>query len=211
MALVYAVVQQKGGAGKTTLVANLAAAWADTCRVAVIDVDPQRSLSRWHRLRSARDPAPAPVTLAEVAGWRLSAEIDRHRRAYDVVLVDTPAQLDLGGRLAVRGADLVLVPVQPSVADLWATEGTAEVAAAERRSLLVILNRVGSSPKLRDLVATELAAQKRALAAAMLGNRTAFAASFAVGLGVSEAVPRSLASREIMALRDEISGHGGAK
>ena len=58
MATVITVAQQKGGAGKTMLVANLAAAWAPTQRVTVLDIDPQRSLSRWHALRPARAGLP---------------------------------------------------------------------------------------------------------------------------------------------------------
>ena len=57
MAFVITVAQQKGGAGKTTLAANLAAAWAVGLRVALLDIDPQRSLSRWHALREDNAPA----------------------------------------------------------------------------------------------------------------------------------------------------------
>ena len=44
--------QQKGGAGKTTVLAHLAAAWAAAGRqVAVMDLDPQQSLTRWAGLQ----------------------------------------------------------------------------------------------------------------------------------------------------------------
>ena len=58
MSIVITVAQQKGGAGKSTLVANLAAALAAVRRVAVLDIDPQHSLARWHAIRLAR-AAPA--------------------------------------------------------------------------------------------------------------------------------------------------------
>ena len=64
MAIVITVAQQKGGAGKTTLVAHLAAALAADRRVALLDIDPQRSLSRWHALRSDRSNAPAAIHLS---------------------------------------------------------------------------------------------------------------------------------------------------
>ena len=51
MAVVITVAQQKGGTGKTTLAANIAAALAQSRRVALLDIDPQKSLGRWHGLR----------------------------------------------------------------------------------------------------------------------------------------------------------------
>ena len=88
MALVIAVAQQKGGSGKTTLAANLAAVLAERYRVAVLDIDPQRSLSRWHELRAAR-AGLAAVHGSDVSGWRLANELDRLGREYDAVLVDS--------------------------------------------------------------------------------------------------------------------------
>src|ERR1700692_4951598 len=129
MAMVIAAAQQKGGAGKSTLVANLAAAFAETRRVAVLDIDPQRSVARWHALRAGRKTA-TPITLSNVSGWRLAAELDRLRQSHDVLLIDSPPQIDTDAKLAIRGAELVLVPVQPSPPDLWAAEGTMKPAAA---------------------------------------------------------------------------------
>ena len=129
MSVVITVAQQKGGSGKTTLAANLAAALAEDASVAVLDIDPQRSLARWHALRAAAAGVPV-VTLSEISGWRLGNELDRLRRGHEVLIIDSPPQLETDARLAVRGADLVLVPVQPSPPDLWAAEGTLKLADA---------------------------------------------------------------------------------
>jgi chromosome partitioning protein len=203
MAVVIAVAQQKGGAGKTTLAANLAAAWAERARVAVLDIDPQHSLARWHALRGARRPA---VALADVAGWRLAAELDRLRRAHDVVLIDSPPQVATDARLAVRGADLVLVPMQPSPPDLWAAEGTLKLAAGEQRRARIVLNRAPAAGRLRATVEAEVARHGFGVFAATLGNRTGFAQAFAAGLGITEALPRSTAAAELRALLAEIEG-----
>ncbi len=62
MAFVIAVAQRKGGAGKSTIAANLAAAYAEAGqRVALLDIDPQRSLARWDELRG-RAPRRARCT-----------------------------------------------------------------------------------------------------------------------------------------------------
>jgi chromosome partitioning protein len=203
MPVTIAVAQQKGGAGKTLLAASLAAAWAATARVALLDIDPQRSLARWHALRGGRTPA---VALAEVAGWRTAAELDRLRRAYDVVLIDTPPQIASDARLAVRGADLVLVPMQPSPPDLWAAEGTLHLAAEERRPVRIMLNRAPAAGRLRARVEAELARLGHPVLAATLGNRAGFAHAFAAGMGVTESAPRSVAATELRAVLAEIEG-----
>lgn len=201
MAFVITIAQQKGGAGKTTLVASLAGQWAAGRRVALLDIDPQRSLTRWHGLRNA---GLAPIRLSDVSGWRLAAELDRLRADCDIVLIDSPPQIDTDARLAIRSADLVLVPIQPSLPDLWAAEGTLKLAAAERRPARLLLNRAQPGGTLRETVAAQIAAQGLTPLAATLGNRIGFANAFALGLSVSEHQPRSVAAREVAALAAEI-------
>jgi chromosome partitioning protein len=204
MAIVITVAQQKGGTGKTTLAANLAAALAPSTRVALLDIDPQKSLTRWHAIRTARDAETARLTFSEVSGWRLAAELDRLKRAHDVVLIDSPPQIDTDARLAIRGADLVLVPVQPSPPDVWAAEGTLALAAAERRNARVVLNRVPPASRLGETVKADLATRNLPVLRTAIGNRTGFAIAFAAGLGVTEAAPRSSAAAELRALLDEL-------
>lgn len=200
MAVVITVAQQKGGSGKTMLAANLAAALARNKTVALLDIDPQHSLARWHRLRAAQNGAAAKVALSEVSGWRIQGELDRLGRAHDVVLVDTPPVIDSDARRAIRAADLVVVPVQPSAPDVWAAEGTLRLAADERRPACVVLNRVPATGKQRETTETELHARKLTVLSAQLGNRAAFNQAFAQGLGVTESAPRTTAATEVRAL-----------
>ncbi len=203
---VVTVAQQKGGAGKTALAAHLGAYFAETRSVALIDIDPQRSLARWHGLRMARARPANPITLAEIAGWRLPAEVAGLARRHAMVLVDTPPHTDTEARLAIRAADLVLVPIQPAPPDLWAAEATLALAAAERRPVRLVFNRAPAASRLRSLLEAEIAERGLALLAAALGNRMGFAGAFAAGLGVSEASPRSRAADEIRSLAAEIEG-----
>ncbi len=205
MSVVITVAQQKGGAGKTTLAANLAAALAEGRRVAVLDIDPQRSLSRWHALRAGRTGVPL-VVLSEISGWRLGTEIDRLRKLHDVLIVDSPPQIDTDAKLAIRAADLVLVPLQPSPPDLWAAEGTLKLAAAENRTARLLFNRAPASGSLRAAVEAEIGGRGYPMLAATLGNRVGFAGAFAKGMGVTETAPRSTAAQELRAVLDELKG-----
>ncbi len=201
MALIITIAQQKGGAGKTTLAANLAAAWAPTHRVTLLDIDPQASLSRWHALRTAHLPI---ITLSAVSGWRIKAELDRHAATADILLVDTPPQIDTDAARAIRAATLVLIPLQPSMPDLWASSGTLKLAQAERRRTAAILNRAPARSALRLTVETALRQSGLTLLPATLGDRRAYAQAFATGMGVTEAQPRSVAAAEMSALADAV-------
>ena len=201
MAIVITVAQQKGGTGKTTLASNIATGLAGSRRVALLDIDPQHSLARWNALRPA---TAAAITFSDVSGWRLSGELDRLKRTHDVVVIDSPPQIDTDARLAIRGASLVFVPVQPSAPDVWAAEGTLKLAASETRAVAMVLNRVPAQGKLRETIAAKLRADGAPLMTATLGNRTAFAAAFAEGLGVIEAAPRSSAADELRAVLTEL-------
>ena len=206
MAIVVTVAQQKGGAGKTTLVAQLAAALAPTRRVAALDVDPQASLMRWQAARKAAlQAAGAGLTVADCAGWRVGTEISRLSRDHDIVFIDSPPHAETEARLAVRAADLVLVPLQPSPLDLWATGPTLAMADAERRPVRVVLNRAPARGRLLDATREELARSKAPVLAAALGNRSAYATSMQRGLGVTESAPKGLAAEEVRALIAELA------
>ncbi len=200
MAVVITVAQQKGGSGKTMLAANLAAALAPGKTVAVLDIDPQHSLARWHAIRAARVPEAAKLTFSDVAGWQLAGELERLRREHDVVLIDSPPVIDSDARRAIRGADLVVVPVQPSAPDIWAAEGTLKLAAEEKRPACLVLNRVPPTGRQRETTEQDLRARNLVVLPATLGNRAAFSQAFAQGLGVTEAAPRTLAAAELRAL-----------
>jgi chromosome partitioning protein len=201
MAMIITVAQQKGGTGKTTLAANLAATLAATRKVALLDIDPQHSLARWVALRPA---TAAKLTFSDVSGWRLTGELGRLQSTHDFVVIDSPPQIDTDARLAIRGADLVLVPVQPSAPDMWAAEGTLKLAAAEKRRAAVVLNRVPASGKLRETVAAQLRSEGKPLLGTLIGNRAGFANAFSVGLAVTELAPRSIAANELRALLNEV-------
>lgn len=204
---IMTVAQQKGGSGKTTLAANLAVAWSlDGKRsVAVLDVDPQGSLGEWFERREERmGEDRTGLTFRTASGWGAKREARSLARDHDLVVIDTPPHADLELRSAIENAALVVVPVQPSPADLWATEATLEAAAKERVSALMVLNRVPPRARLTEEMAAALREFAAPLAATRLGNRVAYSEGFKVGGAPVELRASSPAAEEVRALAAEV-------
>lgn len=199
MGKIIAVAQQKGGAGKTMIAAQFGAALAEGAKVALLDIDPQGSLTAWGRLRAAAPKAAPGLGVFTVSGWRLANELEKLKSTYDYVLVDTPPVIDSDARRAIRGADLVLVPLNPAPPDLWAAPGTLKLAAEERRPAALLFNRAPAASRLRKRLEAEIAARRLALLPASLANRAGYANAFADGLGVTEAGPSTQAAEELRA------------
>ncbi|MDX2101843.1 MAG: ParA family partition ATPase [Alphaproteobacteria bacterium] len=203
MATTITIAQQKGGAGKTTLALHLAVAWSRTLRVAAVDIDPQGSLIRWDKLREGR---PWPRIMA-LGGWRIAAEVERLARDHDVVLIDSPPHAETEAKLAVRAASLVVVPLQPSIMDLWATEATLQLAKEERRPAVIVLNRVPPRSRAAELVVERAAEFGVPILQHRVGNRAPLQASLLSGQGITEYAPSSPAAQEISAVADALLTH----
>ncbi len=204
---VMTVAQQKGGSGKTTLAANLAVAWSLDGRhsVAVLDVDPQGSLGDWFERRERRmGEDRTGLTFRTASGWGAKREARSLARDHDIVVIDTPPHADLELRSAIENAALVVVPVQPSPADLWATEATLEAAIKERVGALMVLNRVPPRARLTEEMAAALQEFGAPLAVTRLGNRVSFSEGFKVGGSPVEARKLSQAADEVRMLAAEI-------
>lgn len=203
VARIITVAQQKGGAGKTTMAAHLAVAWAASGRrkVAIIDTDPQGSLTQWHNVREERlgDEA-SNLTFSAISGWRVRSEIDRLKHTHDLVIIDSPPHTDAEARTAIRAADLVVIPLQPSPMDVWATSATIQICKQERVPVKMVLNRVHPQAKLTEAISGDMIG----LTANRFGNRVIFAGSMMQGYGVTEAQPNSIAAEEVRALAQEI-------
>lgn len=200
---VIAVVQQKGGSGKTTLAVNLAVACARRgMTVALLDTDPQGSLGRWFMARRER-LGEAGMEFSTSSAWGVSYECEKLRRSADIVIVDTPPKVDADLRPALREADLVLVPVASSHVDLWATDGVLDLAQRERKSAWMVLNRVRAGTRLSEDVARAAGELTAELAAARLANRVVYAETLGQGLGAEEGGSRA-ARDEVAALTDEV-------
>lgn len=204
---IVTVAQQKGGSGKTTLCAHLAIAWALEAKrsVALLDTDPQGSLGEWLEQREARlGEDNTGLRFQTASGWGARRESRALARDYDLVIVDTPPHADREARNAMELAALVVVPVQPTPADLWATQATLALAEKEDVSARMVLNRVPPRARLTAEIAGSLVGLSAPLAKTRLGNRVAFAESFGAGSTALELRASSPAADETRALAAEL-------
>lgn len=183
---VIAIVNQKGGSGKTTLALNLAAGLARRAPTAVADADPQRSISQWIAL--AEDTSALPVVTQ--IGTSAAAAIARLKKTHRYVVVDCPPTVQgpvIQGVMAA--ADLVLIPVLPSPLDLWASvEMAALVNQAQKKNLALqaylILNQVETRNALSRVMQQAVAEFDVPLLQASVQRRAAYRSAAIEGVSV---------------------------
>lgn len=202
MGQIVTFAQQKGGAGKTTVLAHLAVAFVQAGKtVALIDLDPQGSLARWAETRA--DPGLGATRSKD---YRAGTDMKAAARGADLVLVDCPGAASSLLDASLRESDLVIAPCQPSAMDVWATQSVLDAAARQRTPVRVLLNRVPPRAGDLDEVAAALAEAGAEVLDARLGNRVAFAKAMRSGRTAQEIGRRTPAADEIEALRAEVAG-----
>ncbi len=203
---IITIAQHKGGSGKTTLAAHLAVTFKDMKKsVGVIDMDPQQSLSIWHRVRGkVLGEDSTGMTMKRTGDASLAPEARSLAGEHDIVLIDTPPHAEEEAREAIKTADIVVLPVQPSPMDVWAVLPSLKLAEMAGKPALIVLNRVPSRAKLTDALLPVIKQLEGSLARTQLGNRTLFAGALAEGYGVTEMEASSSAAEEMVRLAREI-------
>jgi chromosome partitioning protein len=202
-ASVITIAQQKGGAGKTTIAAHLAVALMQKRnKVAIIDIDPQGSLTEWHRIRAEKfGEEYTGLYFSSTAGWRINSEIMNLKRDFDYIIIDSPPHMETEAKSAIRAANLILIPIQPSPTDLWATKATIDLAEKEHIPYHIIMNRVTPNSKL----AIDIQKKLNNPQSSNLGNRVAFATCMMEGKTVTETQPNGAAAEEIKQLVNDVA------
>ncbi|RIA37399.1 plasmid segregation oscillating ATPase ParF [Hephaestia caeni] len=207
--MIVALLNQKGGVGKTTLALHLAGQWASQGRrVLLIDADSQGSALDWSQQRAA-EGLPRLFGVIGLARDTLHIEAAELARGMDHVVIDGPPRVATLLRSALFACDLALIPVQPSPLDGWASAEMLKLIDQARIfkpeiDARFLLNRYPARTLIARATANSLADHDPPLLTRHVGQRVVFADAMQTGRLVSEIDPDSAAAREIAALAAEI-------
>ncbi len=177
-----AVLNTKGGAGKTTLTTCLAVRAAAENKVAIVDLDPQGSLGIWHQRRSQNrgDNNPALLSGEDRASHAVKAL--QASQPYDLLVVDGPTNALGVTEDAVKVATFVVIPMKASTLDISASRECIDLCQEHNVPFLVVINDKGQhDTKLVDETRALLATWKVPVAKTLIPHRVSFIDAFTTG------------------------------
>lgn len=206
MSKIIAVLNQKGGAGKTTIATNLAhALQLEGHKVILVDSDPQGSARDWN---AASDGALIKVIGMDRATLAkdILAVVDNH----DFIIIDGAPQIADLAIAAIKCADMILIPVQPSPYDIWACEDLVEIIKARQEitdgkpKAAFIISRVIKNTQLGNEIREALEGYDLPVFKNFTTQRVIYAKSAATGSTVLSSEMKEEASNEIRAIANEL-------
>jgi len=199
-ATVIAVLNQKGGCGKTTIATTLARGLQlGGASVLIADADPQHTVSDWYR---ADEEAERPDVFS--AAREMNRLPDLRKARYDYVVIDGPPRL-LDFTPAVKAAHLVVIPVRHSAADLWAIRPLVDYVVSQKQKAVFVVSMERARSRLASEIGSALKGYGLPVLKARTGDRVAYTDALGQGLTVFDTKPpSSKAHKEAKALVREI-------
>lgn len=204
---VTAVINQKGGAGKTTLAMNLAAGLAQRGRTVVVDLDPQASSVQW----ASQGHVGFPALVKQLQGSWDARRLRQTFHNFEHVVLDCPPALDSHASVqALRACDLALIPVLPSPVDLWASLRLPQEIEAARKlrpalRAYLVLNQMEPASALSAAMNGALADFGLPVLRATIRRRAAFRTAALDGVSVYQMGGRgAAAAADIDAIINEV-------
>lgn len=206
MSKIIAVLNQKGGAGKTTLATNLSRALQENNkRVLLIDSDPQGSARDWNTAGDGEI-----VSVIGLDRPTLSKDIQSIKENSDWIVIDGAPQIAELSVSAIKCADVILIPVQPSPYDVWACEDLVDVIKARQEvtegspKAAFVISRAIKNTQLSKEISDALKDYDLPVFENYTSQRVIYAKSAAVGSTVLDIESGNEAAKEILAIRDEL-------
>lgn len=203
---VIAVLNQKGGSGKTTVATHLARALQlQGAEVLLVDSDPQGSARDWAAVREDQ-----PLTVVGIDRPTIDRDVKKIARVDYVVIDGAPQAADLAVS-AIKAADFILIPVQPSPYDIWAASDLVELVKQRievtdgKLQAAFVVSRAIKGTRIGGEVAEALEGYELPVLEARITQRVSYPGTAAVGTTVLEAEPDGDAAAEIRALAAEIT------
>jgi chromosome partitioning protein len=205
--MILAVVNQKGGTGKSTVATNIASCFAAEGReVLLIDADPQHTALDWRADRPDNQPLLQAIGLPV---RNLHQELEPFRRKYEVIIIDGGGRITATARAAVMASDFLIVPILPSKPDLLSTqdffrEVINEVTAVKDIQGAILINQVQTGTLINREVREHLKELHYPVFDTVLHLYVAYKEAMAAGLSVIEYDPKSKAAQEMAAFFHEL-------
>lgn len=203
--MIISFASLKGGAGKSTLTLHLGHEIArHDRRVIVVDADPQASATNWAGVREDKPPFQVVAMPRE----NLHRDLPELASSYDHCIIDTPPRTSALARSAILASDVVLIPVQPSSLDIWASAETVTLITEAQQfkpdiKAAFVINRKVTNTGLGREVSEALKDYPFPTLKTSIGQRIAFAEA-SMGYTVMELDASSTASNEVRLLAKDI-------
>lgn len=202
---VIAVLNQKGGSGKTTIATHIARALQlHGNEVLLIDSDPQGSCRDWAAVNENH-----PITVVGIDRPTIDRDLKNIAHKDYVIIDGAPQAADLAVS-AIKAASFVLIPVQPSPYDVWATADLVELVKQRievtdnRLKAAFVVSRAIKGTKIGNEIIEALSGYKLPVLATKIIQRIIYPVTASTGTTVLDTEPNGEASKEINLLIDEI-------
>lgn len=208
--MIISILNQKGGTGKTTLAVNVAREYTlRQCSTLLVDSDSQGSALKWHE-QSGGDL----IDLTCLPGSTMHKDVEKLKRNYSRIIIDGIPSMSSVTLCAIRAANLIIIPVQPSPYDIWATADLVrivkeriEMTEGQTKAYFVISRKIKGTnigSEINDLLSEyELPIFKSGTT-----QRVSYATSVQHGKTVVDPGEKTFdAAQEIRAIVNEIEEH----